>query len=339
MMQPYFLCGGATKLRGVTEGAIAREAKLAVEGLRQRKKRLMRRLISDTATEMFLDRGFDEVKVTDVAAACGVSEKTVYNYFPTKESLLLDREQDMADAIRQAFGLAAPQRSPIESALAVLSRDLELLASWRSDDQVPSGLALYRRFSDLIDSTPSLRAAQHDMMDRLVQVTAEAMASRAGLSPDDPEPQIAAHAILGLWRIQYQALRRYCDGLETPDDIYAKVTAEVRRAARLIDSGLWSFAVIVQGGNSREQLKAAAESAQLAGRQVAAALRQARAVWRQLQQERDHLTEHRERRQPREPARPQQDRRRFRDAGDERDHKAPQAMKALPSEGPGGPRP
>ena len=204
---------------------------------------------------------------------------------------------------------------------------------------MPSGLALYRRFSDLIDSTPSLRAAQHDMMDRLVQVTAEAMASRAGLSPDDPEPQIAAHAILGLWRIQYQALRRYCDGLETPDDIYAKVTAEVRRAARLIDSGLWSFAVIVQGGNSREQLKAAAESAQLAGRQVAAALRQARAVWRQLQQERDHLTEHRERRQPREPARPQQDRRRFRDAGDERDHKAPQAMKALPSEGPGGPRP
>ena len=281
----------------MTEGATVRNAKLAVEGLRERKKRLMRRLISDTATEMFLERGFDEVKVTDVAAACGVSEKTVYNYFPTKESLLLDREEDMATAIRQAFGPAAPPRSPIEAALAVLGRDLdELRASLQIDGEMPSGLALFRRFTDLIDSTPSLRAAQRDMMDRLVQVTAEAMAARAGLSPDDPEPQIAAHAILGLWRIQFHALRRYADGVEGVEDIYGRVTAEVRRAARLIDSGLWSFGVMVQGGNNREQLKAAADAAQQGGRQVAAALRQARLVWRNLQQERD-TSEHRDRHQ------------------------------------------
>ena len=67
------------------------------EGLRERKKRLMRQLISDTATAMFLERGFDEVRVAEVAAACDVSEKTVYNYFPTKESLILDREEAMAD--------------------------------------------------------------------------------------------------------------------------------------------------------------------------------------------------------------------------------------------------
>jgi AcrR family transcriptional regulator len=295
----------------VSERAIAREAKLAVEGLRQRKKRLMRRLISDTATEMFLDRGFDDVKVTDVAAACGVSEKTVYNYFPTKESLLLDREEDMAVAIRQAFGPGAPPRSPIEAAVAVLTRDLEeMRAWWQSDGQKPSGLARFRRFTDLIDSTPSLRAAQRDMMDRLVQVTAEAMASRAGLSPDDPEPQIAAHAILGLWRIQYHAVQRYADGHQSPDDVFAKVTAEVRRAARLIDSGLWSFGAMVQGGNSREQLKAAADAAQQAGRQVATALRQARSVWRHLQQEKDS-NEHRDRhQQARGALRQQQERRR-----------------------------
>ena len=74
------------------------------EGLRERKKRLMRQLISDTATAMFLERGFDEVRVAEVAAACGVSEKTVYNYFPTKESLLLDREEGMAADIRRALG-------------------------------------------------------------------------------------------------------------------------------------------------------------------------------------------------------------------------------------------
>src|ERR1035441_3436259 len=60
-------------------------------GLRERKKRLMRQQLSDTATEMFMERGFGAVRVAEVAEACGVSEKTVFNYFPTKESLILDR--------------------------------------------------------------------------------------------------------------------------------------------------------------------------------------------------------------------------------------------------------
>ncbi len=42
---------------------------LPLEGLRERKKRQMRKLISDTATEMFLERGFDEVRVTEVASS------------------------------------------------------------------------------------------------------------------------------------------------------------------------------------------------------------------------------------------------------------------------------
>src|SRR5689334_11485929 len=60
------------------------------EGLRERKKRLLRQQLSDTATRMFIERGFDAVRVTEVAEACGVSDKTVFNYFPTKEALVLD---------------------------------------------------------------------------------------------------------------------------------------------------------------------------------------------------------------------------------------------------------
>jgi AcrR family transcriptional regulator len=255
------------------------------EGLRERKKRLTRQLLSDTATEMFLERGFDAVKVTDIAAACGVSEKTVYNYFPTKESLLLDREEGMATAIRQALGPGATLRSPIDAALDVLTRDLEQMRTfWQPgcNPRAPSG---FRRFSDLIDATPSLRAAQRDMMDRLIQVAAEALAARAGVSPDDPEPQIAADAILGLWRIQFRSMRRHLDRDEDPAQVFDGVSAEVRRAARLINSGLWAFAVMAQGGGSREQLNAAADAARQAGRQVATALRHARALWRQIQRE------------------------------------------------------
>jgi len=75
------------------------------EGLRERKKRLTRQRISDTATALFLERGFDQVTVADVARACDVSEpeKTVYNYFPSKESLVLDQEETWTAAIRQAL--------------------------------------------------------------------------------------------------------------------------------------------------------------------------------------------------------------------------------------------
>ncbi len=92
------------------DDAASQQAELPplVEGLRERKKRLTRQLISDTATGMFLERGFDEVRVTEIAVAAGVSEKTVYNYFPTKESLLLDREAAMAHSIREALGPGAP---------------------------------------------------------------------------------------------------------------------------------------------------------------------------------------------------------------------------------------
>jgi AcrR family transcriptional regulator len=256
---------------------------LPLEGLRERKKRAMRKLITDTATAMFLERGFDEVRVTEVAVQCGVSEKTVYNYFPTKESLLLDREEGSAVAIRAALGPGAPSRSPIQGALEVLNSQLEEMRhDWGSH---ADGALVFERFVDLIESTPSLRAAQRDMMDRLIQVAAEAMADRAGVSPDDPEPQIAAAAVLGLWRIQFHALRLSVPGSRNFDEVYEEVTAEVTRAARLIDSGLWAFEVMVQGRGTREQVKAAAEAAQSAGRQVATALRQARDLWRRVQME------------------------------------------------------
>ena len=101
---------GAVSVEPVPAGL--ERAPVAGEGLRERKKRLMRQLISNTATSMFLERGFEEVRVAEVAAACEVSEKTVYNYFPTKESLLLDREQDMADGLRRVLGGCRPSWTP-----------------------------------------------------------------------------------------------------------------------------------------------------------------------------------------------------------------------------------
>jgi AcrR family transcriptional regulator len=266
----------------MTSDVLAADGARPAEGMRERKKRQTRELISNTATRLFLAHGFDAVKVIDIARECDVSEKTVYNYFPTKESLLLDREGAMAEAIRLALGPGAGSRQPVEAALDVLAEDLdrsiESLARHGSD-----GMAMLRRFTTMLDSTPSLRAAQRDMENRLVQIAAEAMAARAGVDPDEPEPQIAAHAIIGLWHIQFDSMRRYTAENGAAAGLHENVSADVARAARLISSGLWTFGVMVTGTGDREQIDAAAVAAQRVGGQVATALRRARTAWRRRQ--------------------------------------------------------
>jgi AcrR family transcriptional regulator len=212
------------------------------EGLRERKKRLMRQQLSDTATRMFLDSGFDSFRVADVAEACGVSEKTVFNYFPTKEALVLDRLEATTASLRT--GLADPSVTPVQAALALLDRELAGMTGWLAAQDDPGQAAqAIRRFGDLIRATPSLRAYQADMMSQFVSVAAEVLAVRASMSTDDPEPQIAARALLGLWHIQAECLRRHLHGSVAPSRIRELVSADVRRAARLIEGGLRSFAL------------------------------------------------------------------------------------------------
>jgi AcrR family transcriptional regulator len=274
-----------------------------VEGLRERKKRMTRQLISDTATGMFLESGFDAVRVIEIAAACGVSEKTVYNYFPTKESLVLDREESMTEGIRHTLGPEGAEISPIDAMVELIAEDVRRTYSyWDGSDEPRFDVTLIRRFADLIDQTPSLRAAHHEMMERLIAVAAQAMAARAGVDPEDPEPQIAADALVALWRITYRSMRKFSDGERRASEIRDLVLVDLFRAARLIDTGLWSFGVVVQGSGSRAQIKAATDAANEARKQVVAAIRQARQAWRQVKAE-THLQNKEAHRVPRQSQR------------------------------------
>ena len=209
-------------------------------GLRERKKRQLRQLLSDTATQLFLERGFDKFRITEVAEACGVSEKTVYNYFPTKESLILDRWQSTPSALLHA--LADPAMAPIDAVLQVLDGDLRAWTSWYTKLERPAEAgAKVRQFADMLQATPSLRAYERDMTDQLVAKAARALALRIGLKPEDPEPQIAAAALIELWRVQDRSLRRHLETASTPAQIRNRVSTDVQRAARLLRDGLAAF--------------------------------------------------------------------------------------------------
>lgn len=206
-----------------------------VEGVRERKKRLMRERLSDTATRMFLEQGFEAVRVSEVAAACGVSEKTVFNYFPCKEALVLDRLEPAVEAIRAA--LTDPGTTPVAAVLRVLERETSGITATLATGHAET-IGMIRRFGDLLRSTPSLRAYQSEMMDRCVAAVSGALAARVGLAVEDPEPQIAARALLGLWRVQADSLHRHLAGGCPPDRVHDAVMADLHRAARLLDRGI-----------------------------------------------------------------------------------------------------
>ncbi len=71
--------------------------------------------IADVATGLFLERGFDDVTIMEVAAAAGVSKVTVFAHFERKEDLLLDRLPDVVEIARAAVRERAKDVSPVEA--------------------------------------------------------------------------------------------------------------------------------------------------------------------------------------------------------------------------------
>jgi AcrR family transcriptional regulator len=249
------------------------------EGLRERKRRLTRQLISDAATVLFATRGFENVKVSEVADRVGVSEKTVYNYFPTKESLVLDYADEAVEQMARALRERGSDESLTTAVVRAIKADMERF------DQAPEELVEFMPlFLGMIDSTPPLRAAWLEMQDRLTNVAREELAVQAGVDPRDPEPMAAARALVGLVEVATESrVRRIREGLRG-EALQHAVDDDLDRAARLVETGLWSFN-LPRSQRAKQQAMEAARAAEEARDQVIRALRQARAAWAEVRRE------------------------------------------------------
>jgi AcrR family transcriptional regulator len=111
---------------------------MADPGLRELKKARTRQLIAATAARLFAERGYDHVAVRDVAREAEVAEQTVYNYFPTKEQLVTDREQQVQERLCKLIRLrpstATPAAAVREFMLESVARIGEIPADqWRGE--------------------------------------------------------------------------------------------------------------------------------------------------------------------------------------------------------------
>jgi AcrR family transcriptional regulator len=103
------------------------------EGLRERKRRETRALISGTAMRLFMERGFDQVSITEIAAAAGVAEKTVYNYFPAKAEMFFDEASDVLAELLAAVRYRAAGQSAVEAVGTFIAGRAEWAAGRRPE--------------------------------------------------------------------------------------------------------------------------------------------------------------------------------------------------------------
>lgn len=250
------------------------------EGLRERKRRLTRQLISDAATILFATRGFDNVKVAEVADRVGVSEKTIYNYFPTKESLVLDSADETIERVAQALRERRHDESLTQAVVRALKDGLP-----RYEEAPDELVAFLPHFGEMIDSTPALHAAWLEVHNRLAAVAREELAALAEVDPHDPEPAIAGRALAGLAEVAFESQIRHAqEGLRGAALRHA-VIADLERAARVLETGLWSFNLLARGARAKSQALDAARAAEEARTQVVKALKQARVAWAEVRRQ------------------------------------------------------
>jgi len=162
---------------------------------RSRKRLATREAISEAATRLFYERGFDHVTVDEIAEAADVGRMTVFNHFPRKEDMFFDRDQEAREILRDVLRQRDPGVAPIEA--------FHLFAHRLVAEQSPyvEFSATTQRFGATIEASEALKARARTMRDEFAHVVAVALAECVGRAPSDPVAELAASLLLATWTV------------------------------------------------------------------------------------------------------------------------------------------
>ncbi|MEV0369602.1 TetR/AcrR family transcriptional regulator [Streptomyces sp. NPDC050636] len=225
---------GDAETGGTETGYVADGGRLT---LRERKKLRTRQRISGEATLLFIERGFDNVTVAEVARAAEVSTMTVFNYFPRKEDLFLDRIPEG----RQLITCAIRERGADESPLAALRRlALDLLARRHPLAGVGEGFTYFWR---TVLESPALRARGREAVEEIEDVLAGLLAEAAGGGTgerrgDSGDPRLAAALIVAAYRVAYAGAAARQLGGDPADEVAVEQAAVLERTFDALERAL-----------------------------------------------------------------------------------------------------
>lgn len=211
-------------------------------GLRELKKEQTRTLIADTAWRLFADRGFDAVRVAEIAREARVSEATVFNYFPRKEDLLYSRLEGFGERLVTAVDSRPPGESVLDAVRNFLTEPAGLLAQVEAGDD--EALVRLRTVNRMVADSPALRAReQQALADATAALAARLTAEESTGSQAAVTAYVAANALMGVHRALIDLVRRRVLADEAPDQFAADVRAYGAEAFALLAHGFADYGV------------------------------------------------------------------------------------------------
>jgi AcrR family transcriptional regulator len=205
--------------------------------LRERKKLRTREAISTAAIDLFLEHGFDQVSITQIAEAADVSRRTLFAYFPTKEDLVVHRFADHEDEQARVVRARPAGQSPLTALHTHFVERLQAHDPITGLIDRPDILGLYR----LLRSTPALTARVLQFNENSERALAAALHETAGLT-DLPARLAAAQLGSVHWTLAMTNLDRCSAGTSASDALPGAIEAADLAFALLSDglAPLWS---------------------------------------------------------------------------------------------------
>ncbi|SDU37303.1 TetR family transcriptional regulator [Amycolatopsis keratiniphila] len=144
------------------------------EGLRERTRRAVRAELAEVAIDLFARQGFEETTVDEIARAAGLTKRSFFRYFPTKEDAVFDSIDVTGENVVAAIGARPAEEDPWTSLQHVLRHwQEEIHASERT-------LATHR----LIETTPALGGRLHQRRTEWRRRVSDALRDRPGAGLD-----------------------------------------------------------------------------------------------------------------------------------------------------------
>lgn len=157
-------------------------------GRRERKKAQTRQALAEAAERLFLEKGYDQVGVKEIADAVDISVPTMFRHVPDgKEALMFDDGVERRDSLLAAVH----QRPPRQSLMAALHDFLASRGPFLAD---PSPQV--RRRTELIMNTPAMREYSRRLWIRCEAPLASAIATDLDRAPDDVTARAIARYVL-----------------------------------------------------------------------------------------------------------------------------------------------
>lgn len=201
---------------------------------RQTRKRLAtRERISDVATRLFFERGFDSVKIEEIAEAADVSRMTVFNHFRRKEDMFFDLDDEGREDLLEALQKRQPETSPVEALRHFAKRAVRQQRPYvRFFD--PHG----DRFMATLQASEALKARARAIRDELTDVLAVALATSVKRVSSDPIAGLAASLLVATWTVAFMEAHRLFQQNQEKDKANACFLALIDRGTKGVKAAL-----------------------------------------------------------------------------------------------------